>query len=168
MQPESHRNSTSPTRTRVWARLALAFACSTVVAVVWGSLVQTQFNIAALNSLGAGIGGALRLQMSATDLLGFTPIYTVIAGCGLIIALPVASSLQLRTFLPFGIWFVLAGFIGVLLAIQLVNALAPPPTLIAATRTLPGLVDMALGGALAGIVWFRMLARGTTKNGDLR
>lgn len=136
-----------------WTRRLLALLMAIVIAVAWGALVQTQFNIAALQSIGAEIPIGLRLEMSARDLLGFSPIYGVIVSCALTIALPCAALLarwnpRLRSLL-----FALAGGVSIALAIRLVDAATPPPTLIAATRGISGWLLMALGGSL-GAIWY--------------
>ncbi len=138
-----------------WTRRLLALLMAIVIAVVWGALVQTQFNIAALQSIGGDIPFALRLQMSARDLLGFSPIYSVIVTTALIIALPCAAWMALwwpglRMAL-----FALSGGVAIALAIRLVDAATPPPTLIAATRDLSGWLLMALGGSIGAICYAR-------------
>jgi glucan phosphoethanolaminetransferase (alkaline phosphatase superfamily) len=141
-----------------WTRRLLAFAMAVVIAVTWGALVQTQFNISALQGIGAEIPFSLRLQISASDLLGFSPLYSIIVVSALIIALPCAAMIahwlpRLRAGL-----FALAGGVAIALAIRLVDAATPPPTLIAATRDIAGWLLMALGGSLGGI-WFALQTR---------
>lgn len=145
--------STAQRPSTSWTRRLLALLLAIVIAVVWGAVVQTQFNIAALQGIGAEIPFGLRLQISARDLLGFSPIYSVIVASALIIALPCAALLarwlpRLRTPLC-----ALAGGVAIALAIRLVDAATPPPTLIAATREFGGWLLMALGGCLGGFCY---------------
>ena len=112
-----------------WRHLALAFAASWLLASVWGSLAQTQFNLAALTALAVEVPMALRLLISLQDLASFGGIYAAAAGVGLVVA------------------------------IRVVDAVAPMPVFIYATRSTAGLLTMALGSALAGALFARWSGR---------
>jgi hypothetical protein len=149
----SDRSRSRMHRLRIFTVLGAA-----LIADAWGSIVQTQFNIASLQSIGGEIGVPLRLKMTAMDLLGFTPIYGVIVLLGLACALPVASWLtRLRPAQRTPI-YALAGMVGIATAIRIVDIATPAPTLIAATRGVAGWLLMALGGAIAGW-WFARRTR---------
>lgn len=138
-------------------RRVFAFIAAVVLATLWGSVEQTQSNLANLVALGADIPFALRLQTTFSDLLGFGPLYGGVVAATFLVAFPVASRLPG----PRSAWFALAGFTGLVAAIRLIDALVPPPVLIAATRGTPGLVAMTAGGALGGLlyVWLRRAPR---------
>ncbi|MBC7942017.1 MAG: hypothetical protein H7Z19_20050, partial [Chitinophagaceae bacterium] len=56
-------------------RLALAFALAWLLATAWGSLAQTQFNLAALTAFDVEVPLPLRLLTSLQDLAGFGGVY---------------------------------------------------------------------------------------------
>lgn len=58
-----------------WRRRALAFAVAWLLATAWGSLAQTQFNLAALTALDVQVPLPLRLLTSLQDLAGFGGVY---------------------------------------------------------------------------------------------
>jgi hypothetical protein len=140
-------------RSSTWRRNALTMLGAVLIADGWGAIVQTQFNIASLQAMGAEIGLPLRLQMTAQDLLGFTPIYGVIVLLGLGCALPMAALLARRWPQRRRLLYALAGMVGIATAIRIVDIATPAPTLIAATRGSTGWLLMALGGVFAGW-WF--------------
>src|SRR6056297_1384158 len=63
-----------------WWRVVLAFAVALVIGSVLGSLVQTQFNLLALQALGVEIGLGVRLETSFQDLVNFAPLYGILFG----------------------------------------------------------------------------------------
>jgi hypothetical protein len=140
------------------SRLLLYFLLAVLLASAFGSLVQTQFNLAALQALGAPVPLDVRLRSSVLDLFGFGPLFALLVGCGFAAALPAAG--LLGRLWPAGRWllFAAAGALALLLAMMLVNALVPPPTLIAANRSLEGTLGLMAGGAL-GALLFAWLSR---------
>lgn len=136
-----------------YLRAILIFLLALAFATVLGSIIQTQLNLAALQSLGAPVSLSVRLSATARDLLGFTPAYAAIMGVTLLCALPLAA-LAAR-FLP--TWrlplYFLAGGLGLLAAFQIADAVAPMPTLIAATRSAEGTAAMMLSGAFGGLLF---------------
>lgn len=139
-----------------WRRHALAFLAALVVAVIWGAVVQTQFNLAALQALGADVPLALRIQTTLQDLLGFGPLYAALVGVALGLAFVVAALIARVASRGRGVLFALAGFAGLIAAIRIVDSLVPPPVLIAATRSTLGLIAMTLGGAWGGGLYARL------------
>lgn len=137
----------------VYLRVLLIFMLAVVFATVLGSIIQTQINLAALQSLGAPVSLSVRLNATARDLLGFTPAYAGIVGVTLLFALPLAALVS--RFLP--AWrlplYFLAGGLGLLTAFQIADAFAPMPTLIAATRSAEGTAAMMLSGAFGGLLF---------------
>ena len=120
-----------------------------LLASVWGSVVQTQWNLQALVALGLDLPLALRLQTTAQDLLAFGPVYAGIVAAGWLPAVVVALGLARRW--PAGRTALLAaaGGVGLIAAVRAVDAVAPMPAFIDATRGWPGLLAMAAGAALA-------------------
>ena len=131
------------------------FAASVLVATALGSIAQTQINLAALQALGAPIPMGVRLSTTAEDLIGFTPAYAGIVTAAFLFALPVASVLTRylrQTWLRYWV-FALAAALGLGIALEITDAIAPMPTLIAATRSAAGTVLMLLCASLGALVF---------------
>jgi len=120
-----------------------AFLLATVVATVLTTIVQTQFNLAEITALGVDVPVPLRMRTTGQDLLGFTRTIGPIALCILLLALPVATWIARRHGYRLLLCF-LAGGVGFYAAMGVIDAFAPMPTLIAATRSAAGKVSMAL------------------------
>lgn len=137
-------------------RHGVAWLAAVLTTAVVGALVQTQFNLAALQALGATIPFALRLQTSAADVLGFGPFYALVTAVAFALAFPLAAFLARRWPALHAMWFALGGTTSLFVAIRLIDALTPPPVLIAATRSPLGLFTMCACGALGGWVHARL------------
>ncbi|SED23545.1 conserved membrane hypothetical protein [Pseudomonas sp. 8BK] len=139
-------------------RTLLYFFLAVLLASVMGTVLQTQFNLANLQALGAPMPLGVRVQTTCLDLLGFSPTFAVLVILGFTFALP-AASLLARVW-PMGRWllFILAGAIAVLAAMALANALLPMPTLIGANRSLAGTLGLMACGSL-GALLFAVLVR---------
>ena len=131
-----------------------------LLATAWGSVVQTQWNLQALVALGLDLPLALRLQTTAQDLLAFGPLYAGIVAAGWLPAVVVALGLARRW--PAGRTALLAaaGGVGLIAAVRAVDAVAPMPAFIDATRGWPGLLAMAAGAALAAGLYGLLSRRG--------
>jgi hypothetical protein len=137
-----------------------AFLAAVVVTVVWGSVVQTQYNLAALTGIGVDIGAGTNLSATLTDIFsGFSLTYAgYIVLPALLVAFFVAWLVVRRTGAPL-LWFGLAGGLAILAGIPLVNWLSPLALLIGASRDASSVFVMALGGALGGILFAWMTHR---------
>lgn len=136
--------------------VALAFVAATVTATVWGSVVQTQYNVAALISIGAPIDAGVRWRTTLADVFsGFSPTYGgYVVAPALLVGFLVAAWIARRLSRPArSAWFSLGGGLALLLAIPLVNYLAPVALLVGATRDVSCTILMALGGVLAGLLF---------------
>ena len=129
-----------------------AFLLATAVATVLATLVQTQFNLAEITALGVEVPAAMRLHTTGQDLLGFTRTMGPIALCILLLALPVATWLARRYGYRLLLCF-LAGGVGFYAGMAVIDAFAPMPTLIAATRSAAGKLSMALAMAVGAAVF---------------
>jgi hypothetical protein len=138
------------------ASLLLAFVAAVVAATIWGAIVQTQYNLAGIASVGADISAGLRLRATLADLFsGFSPTYAgYIVAPSLLVAFLVAAWVARRSS-PAArrVWFSAAGGAAILLGIPLVNYLSPVALLIGASRDTSCTVLMALGGAGAGFLF---------------
>ncbi|WP_058835584.1 hypothetical protein [Luteimonas abyssi] len=159
---------TASTRSRAWGRRSIAFVAALAIAVVWGSLAQTQFNLQALVAF-VDIPPGVRLRTSWQDLLGFGPVYAGLVLAAWLPAFLAASVVaryapRLRT----GTYALAAGA-GLAVAIRVADAVAPMPVLIDATRTTVGLLVLALGSAVGGALfahWTRASAKGRIGSHD--
>jgi hypothetical protein len=140
-------------RPRRWPHRAALLAMAWLAAAAWGSVVQTQFNLQALTGLGVAVPAAVRLQTTLHDLAGFGPMYAALLAAGWLPALAAAALLARRTPRWRTLWFGAAAGAGLVVAVQAVNAVAPMPHLIDATRSAFGLGAMAAGSAVAG-AWY--------------
>lgn len=155
MRARPANDSPSPRWTRHLAPLLLAW----VLAAAWGSVVQTQWSLQALVGLGVDIPATERARVTWQDLIGFAPVYAGILAAGWLPALPVAAFLARRW--PAGRMALLAAAagVGMVAAVRTVDAVAPLPVFIDATRHLPGLLAMMAGAVIAGVVYARLTPR---------
>mgnify|MGYP001111563237 CR=1 FL=1 len=137
-------------------RWLIAFLVAVGTAAILGSIVQTQFNLASISSLGAAIPWGLRAEVSAFDLLSFAPTYAIVAAFAMLIALLIAAW-PASAFPALGVfWYALAGFLAIYTALVTMNAMLPV-TVIGAARSSAGMLSLALagglGGWLYGLIW---------------
>lgn len=135
-------------------RLILGFLAAVVLTVVWGSVVQTQYNLAALTGIGVEVGPGTNLRATFTDIFsGFSLTYAAYMVLpALLVAFSVTWLVVQRTGAPL-LWFGLAGGLAILAAIPLVNWLSPLALLIGASRHFSCTVLMAVGGVVGGVLF---------------
>lgn len=140
-----------------WSRIVLAFATALIIGAALGSVTQTQINLLALRGLGVEIGVGAWLGTTLEDLFKFGPVYLAMFGCGFLVSQLVA---MVATRYVLTAWrppvCALAAAVGLWATFKLVDALAPPPTLIAATRDVGGMLAMVITAAVAGWLFARM------------
>lgn len=160
-----HGTGEQPVKTSDIGRVALAFLIAVIVATAWGTIVQTQYNLAALATIGLDVE-PLRLQTTMRDLFsGFFPTYGgYIVLPSLLVAFVVAA-LVLWKWLPADplaarlALFALAGGLAVLIGIPLVNWLSPLALLVGASRDFSCTAWMSVGGIWAGLIFAVMTHR---------
>lgn len=135
---------------RRWMRIGLAMVAGWLFAAAWGSVVQTQFNLQALVALDVPMPLGVRALTSLQDLAGFAPVYAGILAAGWLPALGLAAWLAKRWPAARTALFTAAAGVGMVAAVRAVDAIAPMPVFIDATREWPGLLSMAAGAALGG------------------
>ena len=142
-----------------WTRHLLPLLLAWLLAAAWGSVVQTQWNLQALIGLGVEIPLTERLLMTGQDLIGFAPVYGGILAAGWLPALAVAA--LLARWWPAGRapLLAMAAGVGMVAAVRAVDAVAPMPVFIDATRHLPGLLAMACGALIGGLLYARLTNR---------
>ena len=140
-----------------WPRVILGFATALVVGAALGSVVQTQVNLIALLGLDVEIGIGTWLATTLEDLLKFGPVYLVMFGVSFLVSQVVA---MVGTRFVLTSWrtpvCALAAAVGLWATFKLVDHLAPPPTLIAATRDVGGMLAMLATAAIAGWLFARL------------
>lgn len=141
------------TRSIGWGRRIAAFLAALLLATVWGSVVQTQFNLQALAALDVDIPLRVRALTTLQDLVGFGPAYAGIVLAAWLPAFLVASLLARAWPWARVPLYAMAAGIGLIAAVRAIDAVAPMPVLIDATRGLGGLLTMAAGSLLAGAVF---------------
>jgi len=146
-------NHRSPLR---WAQHLVPLLLAWLLAAAWGSVVQTQWNLQALVGLGVNIPASERASATWQDLIGFAPVYGGILAAGWLLALPVAALLARRWPAWRSPLLAAAAGVGMVAAVRAVDAVAPMPVFIDATRHLPGLLVMAAGAVIAGLLYAQM------------
>lgn len=144
-------------------RFALAWLAATVVTAAAGSILQTQFNLAAIAVLGAPVPFGLRLQTTVHDLAGFAPLLAAITATGFLVAFATAGALAALWPAHRVLLYTLAGAAAIAAAILLMNTILPV-TAIGATRSPAGILALAGAGALGGRV-YAALTRGRPPRG---
>jgi hypothetical protein len=142
-----------------WTRHLVPLLLAWLLATVWGSVVQTQWNLQALLDVGVAIPLTERARATWQDVIGFAPVYAGILAAGWLPALVVASLVARRWPNWRSPLLAMAAGVGMVAAVRTVDAVAPMPVFIDATRHLPGLLVMAAGAALAGLLYARLTAR---------
>jgi hypothetical protein len=140
----------------IWSRRWLGLAIAVLVAALWASLVQTQINLEALHALGAEVPVSIRARTTGQDLVGFGPLFAAVALVAFALAFPLAALVTRRVPRARRFVFALAGWLALIVAVRVIDAVVPPPVLIAATRSIGGLLLMTFGGALAGALFARV------------
>lgn len=135
------------------------WAMAAIVTAAIGSIVQTWVNMNAIADLGAPVPLGERLQAIAADLVRFGPVWTVLVALALLPALALAGVItgrveQLNDVVRRQTFFSLGAFIAVLVLLVVMNSVAPM-TPIAATRSLHGMIGMALPGLAGGWLFAR-------------
>ncbi|MCD1648236.1 PQQ-dependent sugar dehydrogenase [Marinobacter adhaerens] len=140
-------------------KILVSFTIALLVGVILGTVVQTQFNLLALQEIGVQIGVEARISATLHDLGSFAPVYGILFGVSFLVSQLAAAGFS-RLMGPG--WrsplCALAGGAGLWVALETVNAMLPMPTLIAATRSPGGLIAMLLSGVFAGWLFARLTA----------
>jgi len=152
-------STANPSQTLRWTQHLAPLLLAWLLAVAWGSVVQTQWNLQALVGLGVNIPVAERARMSFQDLMGFAPVYAGILAAGWLPALPVAALLARWWPAWRNTLLAAAAGVGMMAAVRTIDAVAPMPVFIDATRHLPGLLAMAAGAVIGGLLYARLTAR---------
>ncbi|MCK8516018.1 hypothetical protein M0534_06725 [Methylonatrum kenyense] len=141
-------------------RRLVALLLGAVVAAASGSLIQTQFNVAALARLQVDVGIRERLAMTAGDLLHFAPIFALLLVVAFLPAFCLAGWLARRRSARPGWLYALAGGTAVLAAFLIMNQLLPM-TAVQMTAEPVGLLALSISGVLGG--WAFALTRNPTQ-----
>lgn len=138
------------------ARVALAFILAVIAAGVLGSIFQTQVNLADMRDIGPPISFAMRMDNTWHDLTRFAPIYTLIVLVPFAVSFLIAEWIARKVPGRRMVWLVLAAIVSLAFSFQVIDAFAPMPTLIAATRSLNGTLAMLLAAAIGALIYVLM------------
>ncbi|WP_010485762.1 hypothetical protein [Pseudomonas sp. S9] len=143
------------------SRVLLQFVLAVLVTTLVGSILQTQYNLAQLQALGAPMPIDVRVETTCLDVLGFSPVFAILVLLGFACALPMAAWLSKKV--PDARWmlFALAGALGIFLGLTLVNAVLPMPTFIGANRSFVGTLGLMASGSV-GALFFAVRCRTAT------
>lgn len=138
-----------------FVKVLFAWLAASVVTGATASVIQTQYNLAAIAGIGAPSSPAVRFQTTLQDLAGFAPAFAIITAGGFLVAFPAAAWLgrsrrRQRTML-----YAAAGATAIATAILVMNALLPVIG-VGATRWTSGVVALSAAGALGGLVFARL------------
>jgi hypothetical protein len=138
-----------------FVKILFAWLAASAITGVTGSIIQTQYNLAAIAGIGAPSSLAVRFQTTLQDLVGFAPAFAIIAAGAFLVAFPVAAWLgrsrrKHRTKL-----YAAAGAAVIATALLVMNTLLPVIG-VGATRWTSGLLALSAAGALGGLVFARL------------
>lgn len=148
-----------PSPPRRWTQHLVPLLLAWLLAAVWGSVVQTHWNLQALVDLGVNVPAADRVRTTWQDLIGFAPVYAGILAAGWLPALAVAAFMARRWPAWRSALLAAAAGAGMVAAVRFVDVVAPMPVFIDATRHMPGLLAMAAGAVIAGLLYARLTTR---------
>ena len=132
-----------------------AFLAAVLLTFLLASILATQSVLAQVQAMGLHVGWDTRLLTTGQDIIGMASSYLVLISVAFIIALPVASWLARRFPGQRALLFVLAGFVA-MLALHLALQSALGIHVVAATRSLPGLLGQCLAGAVGGYCYSKL------------
>ena len=130
-------------------RLLHAFVPAVLLAYLLASVLVTQANLAAVQSMGLEVSTGVRLDTTARDMVGMASSYLILILVSFTLAFPVAAGLTRRLPRQRALLFTLAGFVAIV-ALHLIMKAALGLSGIAPTRTLAGLLSQGVAGAVGG------------------
>jgi hypothetical protein len=136
-----------------------AFIPAVILAYLVASVLVTQANLAAVQSMGLEVGAGVRLDTTLKDILGMASSYLILILVSFALAIPVAA--RLARFLPAQrtLLFTLAGFVAIV-SLHLIMQAVLGVSGIAPTRTLAGLLSQGLAGVVGGFCYAHVSSRG--------
>ena len=143
---------------RSFSGVALAWLAAVLVAAALGSIIQTQYNMAAIRALDAPVPAGTWVMVTLKDLLGFGGFYGAAVAVSFVVGLGVAALVarvlpSWRTLV-----FTLAGGVAIFGFLQILPVFLPAADLkiIAATRYASAVALMVMAGAVGGWVYARL------------
>jgi hypothetical protein len=138
-------------------RAIVAFVAVMVLATALAVAVNTQFVLAGLRGLGAEIGAAETLRVTAHDVLGMGPLYGAFFGTALLLGFAVTALLWRRVPLPRWLSYAIGGGAAIAAMLAIMKAVLGM-MVVAGARDAAGFVAQCAVGALAGVL-FAVLTR---------
>ncbi len=133
----------------------IAFTITLLVTYSIGVLFITQINLNSIADLGIQISLSQRISTVGNDLLGMLIAYLPLLCVALVLAFSFTRFVISRFTTLTARWYLLAGFVGVLMIHQTlywVFGMSP----VAATRSLLGLLSQALAGGIGGWLYYHL------------
>jgi len=154
----------APRRTGfLFGPVPLGYMAAVILATLLGTVIQTQANLLALQSVGAGVTPGQWLLTTGKDLAFFSPILFILTAIAFLAALPAAALVSRMVGQGRPLIFAVAAGVGLLVAFRVVDHLAPMPTLIAATRGIIGTLAMMAAAGAGGWLFARMTESQTSR-----
>lgn len=132
-----------------------AFLAAAGVATLLGTVLQTQFNLAALAGLGAAVPFATRMQVTLQDLAGFAPTLGALMAAGFLVAFLATGVLRRWITARRTALYMLAGAVAMLAMLLIMKAVLGI-TAIAAARGPGGFATLLACGAIGGWIFARL------------
>ena len=139
-------------------RLLQAFVPAVLLAYLLASVLVTQANLAAVQSMGLEVSTGVHLDTTAKDIVGMASSYLILILVSFTLAFPVASGLTRLLPQQRALLFTLAGFVAIV-ALHLIMKAALGLSGIAPTRTLAGLLSQGVAGAVGGYCYHALSRR---------
>lgn len=135
-----------------------AFIAALLVLNIIGVIISTQFNIGHLLRLGVDVPFSVRLSTTLHDIISMQPLFILIFGTGMLIAMAVATLIAKWVKILPDLVYTLAG-LACMVVIFIALKAALQITAIGATREWDGFLSLCLVGGLAGYVYSVAMTR---------
>lgn len=136
-------------------RMLKAFVPAVLLAYLLASVLVTQANLAAVQSMGLEVSAGVRLDTTFKDIVGMASSYLILILVSFTLALPMAAGLARLLPNQRALLLTLAGFVAIV-ALHLIMKAALGLSGIAPTRTLIGLLSQGLAGAAGGYCYYAL------------
>jgi 4-amino-4-deoxy-L-arabinose transferase-like glycosyltransferase len=132
-----------------------AYFLAVVATTVLGSIAATQFVLAELRTMQVAVPFSVRFETTAHDIVGMGPTFAPIVAGALLVAFVVAALLTRFVPLSDRRWYLVGGFVGIIVALLLVKAVLGGTPIAGARGTL-GLVSQGIAGLFGGWVFAKL------------
>ena len=138
-------------------RVILAFVVAVIVTAILAVALHSQFVMAGLRGLGAEIGAAEALRVTAHDIAGMAPTYSLFITIALVLGFVITATVRRWVRLGPGVSYAIGGAAAIGLMMVIMRE-ALGITVVAGARTPAGFAAQCAAGAIGGLV-FALLYR---------